>query len=220
MRGQIELTDAVQSYLADVSLREPDLLRQLRERTDQLPEREMQISPVQGQFLNLMVRAIGAKRTLEVGVFTGYSLLSVALALPPGGRIIGCDISDEWTSVAREYCARAGVEDRVELRIGDARQTLAALLAEDGAAGSFDFAFIDADKTGYPEYYEAVLALLRPGGLLAVDNVLRGGEVVDDTVREPGTMAIREFNARIHHDERVALSMLPIADGVTLAVKL
>jgi caffeoyl-CoA O-methyltransferase len=220
MRGQIELTDAVQSYLADVSLREPDLLRQLRERTDQLPEREMQISPVQGQFLNLMVRAIGAKRTLEVGVFTGYSLLSVALALPPGGRIIGCDISDEWTSVAREYCARAGVEDRVELRIGDARQTLAALLAEDGAAGSFDFAFIDADKTGYPEYYEAVLALLRPGGLLAVDNVLRGGEVVDDTVREPGTTAIREFNARIHHDERVALSMLPIADGVTLAVKL
>lgn len=220
MRGQIELTDAVQNYLADVSLREPDLLRQLRERTDQLPQREMQISPVQGQFLNLLVRAIGAKRTLEIGVFTGYSLLSVALALPPGGRVIGCDISDEWTSVAREYCALAGVEDRVELRIGDARQTLAALLAEDGAAGSFDFAFIDADKTGYPEYYEAVLTLLRPGGLLAVDNVLRDGQVVDDTAQDPGTRAIREFNARIHHDKRVALSMLPIADGVTLAVKL
>jgi predicted O-methyltransferase YrrM len=179
----------------------------------------MQISPEQGQFLSVLVKAIGARRTLEVGVFTGYSLLSTALALPDDGQVVALDINAEWSAMALEYCKRAGVADKVELRIGDARQSLAALLREEGAAGSFDFVFIDADKEGYTAYYEAALRLLRPGGLVVVDNVLWHGAVVDDSAQDSETRALREFNLRLHHDERVDLSLIPFADGLTFAVK-
>ncbi len=219
MRIQIELTDTLQSYIADVSLRESDLLSELREKTAALPERLMQISPEQGQFLNLLVRAVSAKRALEIGVFTGYSLVATALALPADGTVVGCDINEEWSAVALEYCERAGVADKVDMRIGDARETLAGLVAQEGAAGSFDFVFIDADKEGYEAYYEAALTLLRPGGLIVVDNVLWHGAVVDDTAQDQETRALRAFNAKLHHDKRVDLSLIPFADGLTFALK-
>ncbi|MGH3908085.1 MAG: class I SAM-dependent methyltransferase [Pseudonocardiaceae bacterium] len=219
MRIQVELTDTLQSYIADVSLRESDLLCELREKTAALPEHLMQISPEQGQFLNLLVRAVGAKRALEVGVFTGYSLVVTALALPADGTVVGCDINEEWSAVALEYCERAGVADKVDMRIGDARETLAGLVAQEGAAGSFDFVFIDADKEGYEAYYEAALTLLRPGGLIVVDNVLWHGAVVDDTAQDQETRALRAFNAKLHHDNRVDLSLIPFADGLTFALK-
>jgi predicted O-methyltransferase YrrM len=219
MRIQVELTDTLQNYIATISLREPDLLRELRRKTAELPEHLMQISPEQGQFLTLLVRAIGAKRALEVGVFTGYSLVATALALPSDGIVVGCDISEEWSVIALDYCKRAGVADKVDMRIGDARKTLARLLECEGAAGSFDFIFIDADKQGYEAYYEAALTLLRPGGLIVVDNVLWHGAVVDDTIQDDETRALRAFNAKLHHDKRIDLSLIPFADGLTLALK-
>ena len=218
MRIQIEPTDALQNYVADMSLREPDLLRELREETSRMPLHLMQISPEQGQFLNLLVRAVGAKRAIEVGVFTGYSLVMTALALPPGGTVVGCDVSEEWSAVALDYCIRAGVADRVDMRIGDARDTLAALLEQEGP-GTYDFVFIDADKENYEAYYEAALELLRPGGLVVVDNVLWHGAVIDDNAQDSETRAVRAFNLKLHHDKRIDLSLIPFADGLTFALK-
>ncbi len=219
MRIQVDLSDAIQDYVADVSLREPDLLAELREKTSELPLHLMQISPEQGQFLSLLVKAIGARRTLEVGVFTGYSLLSTALALPADGSVVALDLDEGWAAMALEFCERAGVADKVDFRLGDARETLADLLREEGAPGSFDFVFIDADKEGYAEYYEAALKLLRPGGLVVVDNVLWHGAVIDHEVQDSETRALREFNAKLHDDKRVELSLLPFADGLTFALK-
>ncbi|MCA1676079.1 MAG: class I SAM-dependent methyltransferase, partial [Actinobacteria bacterium] len=166
----------------------------------------------------LLCELMGARRALEVGVFTGYSALSVALALPPDGRLIACDVNAEWTAIARRYWDEAGVGGKIDLRLAPAAETLAALLAG-GGAGSFDLAFIDADKEGYRDYYELCLKLLRPGGLVVVDNVLWSGQVADPAVHDPATDAIRRFNALVHADERVRVALLPVADGLTLALK-
>ena len=218
-RKTLSMTDELFDYAARVALREPEILRRLREETRALPHAGMQIGPDQGQFLALLVRLIGARKTLEIGVFTGYSSLAVALALPPGGRIIACDVSAEYTAVARRYWKAAGVEDAIDLRIAPAIETLDGLIAG-GAAETFDFAFIDADKTGYDAYYERALVLLRSGGLIALDNVFWSGRVADPTVdHDPDTEALRALNAKIGGDERVDVSMLCIGDGVTLARK-
>jgi predicted O-methyltransferase YrrM len=209
----------MQDYVAGISLREPDLLKELRELTSRLPLALMQISPEQGQFLSLLVSAIGAKRTLEVGVFTGYSLLATALALPDDGRVTALDVNEEWAAVARDFARRAGVEHKIDLRVRDARETLAAMIDEENAAGTFDFVFIDADKENYGAYYEAALILLRPGGLIVVDNVLWHGAVLDDTVQDSETAALRAFNAKVRDDKRVDLSVVPFADGLTFALK-
>jgi len=178
----------------------------------------MQISPEQGQFMQILIQLLDAKLTLEIGVFTGYSSISVALALPENGKIIACDLSSEYTSIARRYWREAGVEHKIDLRLGPAVETLDRLLA-DGKGGAFDFAFIDADKENYDIYYERALQLLRPGGLIAVDNVLWHGHVLNDAVKDRDTRAIRTFNEKLHRDERVWLSLVPIGDGVTLACK-
>jgi caffeoyl-CoA O-methyltransferase len=217
-RRTIQLTDALHEYLLAVSLREPPLLRGLREETAAQPSAGMQISPEQGQFMGLLARLTGARRCLEIGVFTGYSSLSVALALPEDGRIVACDVSEPWTAIARRYWREAGVEGRIDLRLGPALDTLDRLLAT-GEAASYDLAFIDADKENYLGYYERVLQLLRPGGLVVVDNTLWDGRVADPENAEPDTVAIRHFNEHLAHDERVDLSLLPIGDGLTLARK-
>ena len=214
----ISLTDSLYDYLLSVSLREPQLLLDLREETAAMPSARMQISPEQGQFMALLVKLSGARRCLEVGVFTGYSSLSVAMALPADGRIVACDVSEKWTAVARTYWQAAGVDRKIDLRIAPALETLDALIA-DGQAGSFDLAFIDADKTNYLAYYERVLVLLRRGGLLLVDNTLWSGAVADPENSEPDTVALRHFNEVLHRDERVDLSLLPVGDGLTLARK-
>ena len=214
----ISLTDSLYQYLLDVSLREPPLLRALREETAEMRQRSMQIAPEQGQFMALLARLVGARRCIEVGVFTGYSSLSVALALPDDGHIVACDVSEEWTSIARRYWKQAGVDRKIELRLAPAVETLDALLA-DGGEGRYDFAFIDADKTNYLAYYERVVRLLRPGGLVTVDNTLWDGAVADAADQQPDTVALREFNQRLHRDERVDLSLTPIGDGLTLARK-
>lgn len=219
MRTPITVDHAVHRYVADISLREPPVLQQLREETSALAGHLMQVPPEQGQFLRLLLAATGARRTLEVGVFTGYSLLSTALALPDDGRIVALDINRDWAELGLYYCRRAGVDHKIDLRIGDAVETLAELVAEDGARGSFDFAFIDANKESYQAYFDGALALLRPGGLIVVDNVLWHGAVVDQAEPDDETAALREFNARLHHDDRVELSVLPVADGMALAVK-
>jgi predicted O-methyltransferase YrrM len=205
-------------YALDHSVREPDILRRLREETATYPNANMQISPDQGELFALLVRAIGAKKVLEIGVFTGYSSLVVLLCLPPEGRLMACDISDDYTKVARRYWREAGVADKVELHIGPAADTLKTLIAG-GHAGTFDFAFIDADKTGYDQYYECTLQLLRQGGLVALDNMLQSGKVVDPNAKDPDTVAIRALNDKIVGDTRVFASLLPLADGITLAFK-
>ena len=217
-KSTLGLSGPIYDYLLRASLREPEVLRRLREETATMPMALMQIAPEQGQFMALLIELIGAKRTLEIGVFTGYSSLWVALALPPDGRIVACDVSGEWTAVARRYWREAGVADKIDLRLAPALETLDALL-ETGAAGSFDFAFVDAKKTEYAEYYERVLELLRPGGLVAVDNVLWSGAVADPAKDDDDTNAIRAFNGKLRDDERVSLSLVPIADGLTLARK-
>src|SRR5579872_535376 len=214
----IPVSPELADYIRRVSLREPDVLRRLREETASHPRVSMQISPEQGQFMALLIHLLGARRTLEIGVFTGYSSLAVALALPEDGRIIACDVSEEYTSVARRYWHEAGVDRKIDLRLRPALETLNDLIAL-GQAGSFDFAFIDADKENYDNYYERCLTLLRPGGLIAVDNVLWSGRVIDAADQDVDTRAIREFNNKLQADERVWLSMLPIRDGVTLACK-
>jgi len=214
----IQMTDRLYDYLLKVSLREPPLLAELRAETAKLPMAGMQISPEQGQFMALLAELIGARRAIEVGTFTGYSSLCVALALPADGKLIACDISEEFTSVARRYWARAGVAARIDLRLAPALDTLKSLLAG-GGAGSFDFAFIDADKTQYDAYYEAILKLLRPGGLITIDNVLWSGAVADGRKRDADTVALRALNEKLKTDKRISLSMLPIGDGLTLARK-
>jgi predicted O-methyltransferase YrrM len=214
----LNLTPKVYDYLQQVSLREPEVLQQLRLQTHKMSMGQMQISPEQGQFMRLLVELIGAKKTLEIGVFTGYSALSVALSLPADGKVIGCDINVEWTKIARRYWEMAGVADKIDLRLAPALETLQALLDE-GQANTFDFAFIDADKAGYPQYYEMALKLLRPGGLVAIDNVLWDGDVADLDKNDANTVVLRELNAKLHGDERVTISMLPVGDGLTLARK-
>lgn len=214
----IALTDSLYEYLIDVSLRESQAQRALREATARMPDAGMQIAPEQGQFMGLLARLTGARRYLEVGVFTGYSALAVALALPEDGRVIACDVSEEWTSIARRHWAAAGVDHKIELRLAPAARTLDALLAS-GQRGTFDLAFIDADKEAYLSYYERALALLRAGGLLCIDNTLWNGRVADPEVADADTVAIRHFNEVLHRDERVDLSLVPIGDGLTLARK-
>ena len=212
------LPDELHAYLLDVGVREPDLLRQLRAETAAMPEHDMQIAPEQGALMALLVELTGARRCLEVGTFTGYSSLSVALALPADGRLVCIDLSREWTDVARRYWAQAGVADKIELRLGPALDTLDAMVIE-GLAETFDFAFLDADKDNYPAYADRILTLLRRGGLMAIDNVFWGGEVAQPEVDNVSVRGIRELNRMLASDERVSLSMVPIADGLTLARK-
>lgn len=214
----VGLSDELHAYLTRVSVRESDLLTRLREETQQLSVGRMQIAPEQGQFMRMLVGLLGAKRAVEIGTFTGYSAICIAEGLGEGGSLICCDTSDEWTQVARRYWAEAGLDSRISLELGPGVDTLNRLLAE-GEAGSFDFAFIDADKQNYPAYYERCLELLRPGGIIAVDNVLWGGSVADESDQQPSTRAIRRFNDAVRHDDRVELSLVPIGDGVTLARK-
>jgi caffeoyl-CoA O-methyltransferase len=211
-------SEGLARYVNQTLVQETGLQRRLRAETAQLPAAGMQIAADQGAFLAFLVRLIGARRALEVGTFTGYSALAMALALPEDGRLIACDISEEWTSIGRRYWEEAGVSHKIDLRLGPAGGTLEALL-EEGRGGTFDFAFIDADKTGYDVYYERVLELLRPGGLVAVDNTLWEGKVADPTETDPDTEAIRAFNLKVRSDERVTLSLVPIGDGLTLARK-
>ncbi len=214
----IALTPALYDYLLKVSLRESAVLRDLRARTAALPDSRMQIAPEQGQFMALLARLMGARRAIEVGVYTGYSALCVAAALPPEGYLVGCDLSAEYTAIAREYWRRAGVDARIDLRLAPASETLAELLVAEGEE-SFDFAFIDADKEGYAGYYEQCLRLLRPGGLIVVDNVLWSGRVLDGATADADTRAIQSFNLGLGDDDRVDLSLVPIGDGLTLARK-
>ena len=215
---QTGVAEDLAQYIRSVTLREPEILKKLREETAKLPNAMMQIGPEQGQFMGMLIRLLGVKLTLEVGVFTGYSSTVVALALPEDGRIVACDVSEEYTSVARRYWRQAGVEHKIGLRLAPAVESLDALLAE-GKSGAFDFAFIDADKENYDRYYERALKLLRPGGLIAIDNVLWHGKVLDQSVQDADTRAIRALNEKLHHDERVLVSLLPIGDGLTLACK-
>lgn len=213
----LNLDDTLYEYLLTHSLREHPEQIALREATRSHPRAGMQISPEQGQFMALLVKLIGARHALEIGVFTGYSALSVALALPADGRILACDISEEYTHIGRPYWERAGVAHKIDLRLAPALETLDAELAA-GAAGRYDFAFIDADKTGYAAYYERCLQLLRKGGLIAIDNVLWSGAVAQPA-RDEDTRALQALNERLHGDERIDLSMLPVGDGLTLARK-
>ena len=214
----LKLTAELQDYILAVSLRESEALRRLRAETAALPMAGMQIGPDQGQLMALLVRLIGARRCLEIGTFTGYSALAVALALPPEGRIICCDVNAQTTAVARRHWQAAGVGEKIELRLAPALETLDALIG-DNQEGRFDFAFIDADKENYDGYYERVLRLLRSGGLLVIDNVLWGGNVADARQNDAETKALRALNRKLHRDERIDLSLLPIGDGVTLARK-
>ncbi len=212
------LTDALYDYLLSVSLRESPLLRRLREETAGDPMSRMQIAPEQGQFMALLAELIGARRALEIGVYTGYSSLCVASALPKDGQLVACDISEEWTSLAGRYWKEAGVMGKIDLRLAPAMDTLDGLLAE-GQTGRFDMAFIDADKPAYAAYYERCLALLRPGGLVMVDNTLWAGAVANPSDHSEDTEAIRAFNEILFADERISLSLVPIGDGLTLARK-
>jgi len=214
----LAMGDRLYAYLQSVSVREPEILTELRHETAQHPMAGMQISPEQGQLMALLVQLIGATKTLEVGVFTGYSSLVVALALPPDGKIIACDVSEEYTAIARRYWQKAEVADKIDLRIAPALETLDRLLAE-GQANTFDFAFIDADKSSYDDYYERALQLVRVGGLIAIDNVLWSGAVSDPSITNTSTEKIRALNQKLHQDDRITLSLIPIADGLTLALK-
>jgi len=205
-------------YLLSVSVREPEVARRLRDETQQLENAQMQIGPDQGQFMQLLIQLLGARKTLEVGVFTGYSALWVALGLPDDGRIIACDINEKYTTIARRYWKEAGVDQKIDLRIGPALGTLDELLKAN-QGGTFDFAFIDADKTNYQNYYERVLQLLRAGGLIAIDNTLWSGKVANPDENDADTVAIRQLNEKLHRDERVTVSMLTVGDGLTLAMK-
>ena len=212
------LPDRLYDYALGVGLREPAVFRELREETGRLADGEWQIAPEQGPLLALLVKLLGARKCLEVGTFTGYSALWVADALPPGGRLVCCDVSEEFGAIARKYWQKAGLADRIELHLAPAADTLGRLLA-DGQAGTFDYAFVDADKANYGLYYERCLELVRPGGVIAVDNTLWDGKVADPTVTDADTAAIRALNARLHADDRVDLCFLPFADGLTLARK-
>lgn len=215
----LPLNNSLYEYILSVSLREPEVLARLRAETLQQAMSVMLSAPEQGQFMALLVQLTGAQKCLEVGVYTGYSTLWVALALPHDGSVLACDVSEKWTAIARRYWEEAGVADRIDLQLAPALETLERLLAAD-QAGSFDFAFIDADKENYPDYYERTLQLLRPGGLMVIDNTLWSGAVADTTRQDPETCAIRALNDLVHADDRVQMSLLPVADGLTLARKL
>ncbi len=219
-RNSVERSDRVYDYLVQVGTREHAVLQRLREATTREAgdDAAMQISPDQGAFMAMLVRIAGAHRCIEVGTFTGYSALAVALALPDGGQVVACDISEKWTAIARRYWAEAGVAHKIDLRLAPALPTLDGLLAQ-GDAGSFDFALLDAEKTEYDAYYERALKLLRPGGLVAIDNVLWSGRVADPTVTDADTRALRTLNDKVQRDERVDICMVPVADGLTLARK-
>jgi caffeoyl-CoA O-methyltransferase len=214
----IGLSDAVHAYLCEATLREPPLLKRLREETAAMPRANMQISPEQGQFMALLVELVGVRRAIEVGVFTGYSSLSVALAMPDDGHLVACDVSDEWTRIARRYYAEAGVAHKISVRLAPALETLDALLAG-GEAGSYDYAFIDADKENYAGYAQRCLELVRPGGLLAFDNALWHGDVANPTKTDSATEAIRQVTRQLRDDPRVTSSLVPIGDGLLLARK-
>jgi predicted O-methyltransferase YrrM len=213
----LSLTDPVHQYLLQHSLREPPVLARLRAVTAALPNANMQISPEQGQLMQLLVRLIGARRCIEIGTFTGYSSLAVALALPQDGTLIACDVNSDWTKLASQFWREAGVESRIDLRLQPALRTLDELARTE--AGGFDFAFVDADKGSYVAYYEKLIGLLRPGGLIAVDNTLWGGQVADPADESADTVALRAFNDHVHRDERVDVSLVPIGDGLTLLRK-
>ena len=214
----LNLTDALYDYLLSVSLRESEVLQQLRQETATHVMSQMQIAPEQGQFMALLLRLMGAKKVLEIGVFTGYSSLCMASVLPDDGQLLACDVSEDYTAIARRYWQLAGVDHKIDLRIAPALDTLDALLAG-GQGETFDFAFIDADKSNYPQYYERSLQLIRPGGLIALDNVLWSGRVADPNETQTRTERIRALNQALHTDDRIELSLLPIADGLTLALK-
>ena len=214
----IAITESIYQYLCDHSVREDPILKDLRDYTYEMEERAMQIAPEQGQFMQMLVKLIGAKNTIEVGVFTGYSSLAIALALPEDGRIVACDVNPQYTSVAEKFWVSAGVREKIDLRIGPAKDTLLGLI-NGGLTGTFDFAFIDADKINYDHYYELCLQLIRPGGLITVDNVLWGGAVSDDAINDVDTNSIRALNDKLHQDERIEISLVPIGDGLTLAMK-
>jgi caffeoyl-CoA O-methyltransferase len=211
--------EPIERYIFNEIARETPVQKQLRAETATLPDSRMQIGPDQGAFLAMLARMIGARRALEIGVYTGYSSLAVAAALPEDGKLIACDVSEEWTAIARRYWAQAGLAQRIELRLGPALTTLKELLAA-GRADSFDFAFIDADKLEYDAYYESCLRLVRPGGLIAIDNVLWGGSVADRAVNDPDTVAIRALNQKIRDDRRVEACLLTVGDGLFLVRRL
>jgi predicted O-methyltransferase YrrM len=212
----IGISEELAAYVVEVGTREPEVLARLREETAAIPQHNMQIAPDEGAFLALLVELLGARRCIEVGTFTGYSSTAIALALPPDGQLICCDVSEEWTSLARKYWEEAGVAGKIDLRIAPAAETLDQLLAS-GEEDGFDFAFIDADKVGYDGYYERLLRLVRPGGLIAVDNTLWHGAVLDADSEDEDTRAIQAFNAKLAGDPRITLCLVPVADGVTLA---
>jgi predicted O-methyltransferase YrrM len=214
----ISMTDTLYRYLVDHSVREHPVLAELRAATAGMKHAGMQIGPDQGQLMALLVRLVGARRCIEVGVFTGYSSLAVALALPPDGRIVACDVSEEWTAIARAHWKKAGVEGRIDLRLARATKTIDDLL-EQGGEGQYDFAFIDADKGNYLAYYERCLRLVRAGGLIAADNTLWSGRVADPADDSADTVALRAFNDFVHRDERVDVALLSVGDGLTLALK-
>ena len=215
----IELNQSLRDYLINVSVKEPGVLKNLREETLKLDEFQMQISPEQGSFLSFLVNLINAKHTLDIGVFTGYSSLVVALQLSQNGYVTACDTNEEWTKIAQKYWKAAKVEDKIDLHIAPAVETLEKLISN-GNEGLYDFSFIDADKINYKHYFEQSLTLVRKGGVIAIDNVLWGGRVLDNSDTEPSTRAIREFNSKLYKDDRVRISMIPIGDGLTLAQKL
>lgn len=210
------ISDELAAYVVKVGAREPEILARLREETAAIPQHGMQIAPEEGAFLALMVELIGARRCIEVGTFTGYSSTAIALALPQDGQLVCCDVSEEWTSLASKYWDEAGVADKIDLRIAPAAETLDQLLA-DGEEDAFDFAFIDADKAGYDVYYERLLRLVRRGGLIALDNTLWSGKVLNKDADDEDTRALQALNVKLADDERITLCLLPVADGVTLA---
>ena len=214
----LNLDDRVYDYILSVSLREGAVLRRLREETAGFPNPNMQIAPDQGQFMALLLRIMGAKKVIEIGVFTGYSSLWMAGSLPEDGRIIACDVNEEYTAVARRYWEEAGVAHKIDLRLAPALETLDSLIAG-GETGTVDFVFVDALKTEYRDYYERALQLLRAGGVIAIDNTLWDGKVADPGIRDAATSALRELNAFLHGDDRIDLSLLPVADGLTLCRK-
>lgn len=212
------IPETIRRYVVEHSVRDTPLLAELREVTAKEPMARMQVSPDQGQLLALLVELLGAKRCLEIGTFTGYSSLCIAQALPPGGRLVCLDRSDEWTVIAKKFWVRAGVAAKVDLVLGEALASLDAMLGA-GEAATYDFAFIDADKQSHAHYYERCLRLVRAGGLIAIDNTLWSGAVADESDQEPDTRAIRALNDCVHRDERVSMAMITIGDGLTLARK-
>jgi predicted O-methyltransferase YrrM len=212
----IGISDELAAYVVEVGTREPEVLARLRDETARIPEHGMQIAPEEGAFLAMLVELTGARHCIEIGTFTGYSSLAVALALPDDGSILCCDVSEDWTSLARKYWDEAGVAGKIDLRIGPAAETLGAVIAG-GSDATYDFAFVDADKSSYDGYYEQLLTLVRPGGLIAFDNTLWSGRVLDESATDKDTVAIQALNRKLASDERISLCLLPIADGVTLA---